>query len=345
MDNAGSGRRGLRATGSKALIDAVCSAYRIENGVHATDLGGSSNLNLLVGSDEPSVIRVYRPHVTTDRLAAIQLVRDELTKAGVPSGGLLSTIDGNRWMSFEGRLVEVERYVTHDANMDSWERLSAGLPVLARLHDIFRGLKTLPEQRDPMYANYVAATDALDATREGVRRMRSWDSSRVEMSPAANAEGLAEAVWLHESSFVDELPSQLVHGDFWDNNVFFRDETFVFVTDFDYMGLRPRIDDLALTLFFSCMAFFELPVSDGQLRQLRALLDAYDASATVPLTSLEREALPFAIARQPLWSIGGWVVWLDDETAARNHAESTRDEVEWALALVNESTRWQRAFT
>jgi Ser/Thr protein kinase RdoA (MazF antagonist)/GNAT superfamily N-acetyltransferase len=347
MDDAKSGRRGLRATSSDALIETVCSAYGIDGGIESSDLGGSSNLNLLVGSGEHGfVIRVYRPYVTTYRLAAIQRVRDQLTKAGVPSGGLLQTLDGSRWMEFEGRLVEVEQHVAHNASMDSWDHLFAGLPILARLHDVMRTVEVPTTERDPAFANYIGSRDVVDQTRAGVSRMRSWDLSTDEANTARNAENLAKAVWSYERLFIDELPTQLVHGDFWDNNILFLNETPVFVTDFDYMGHRPRVDDLARTLFFTCMAFFELPVSDELLRRLRGLVDAYDANAAAArLTQLEREALPFAIARQPLWSIGGWVVWLDDPTAARRHAQAAHDEVEWALALVNDTGRWQDALT
>jgi Ser/Thr protein kinase RdoA (MazF antagonist) len=51
------------------------------------------------------------------------------------------------------------------------------------------------------------------------------------------------------------LPRQLAHGDFWDNNVLFRSGRVVSVTDFDFMGVRPRIDDLALTLYHTNSTF------------------------------------------------------------------------------------------
>jgi homoserine kinase type II len=146
-----------------------------------------------------------------------------------------------------------------------------------------------------------------------------------------------------ERPLTDRLPRQLVHGDFWDNNVFLRSGRVVFVTDFDFMGERARIDDLALTLFFTCMEFFEEPVSDDQLGRLRRLIDAYDAGSERPLTATERAALPLAIARQPLWSIGGWVASLDDEEAARQHAAAASLEVRWALSLMGDVDRWRAA--
>ncbi len=92
------------------------------------------------------------------------------------------------------------------------------------------------------------------------------------------------------------------------------------------------------------MEFFQKLVSDQQLLLLRKLLDAYDLGSDKPLNSAERAALPLAIARQPLWSIGGWVASLDDEISARAHAASSYNEIKWALRLMDEVTRWQDAF-
>jgi hypothetical protein len=60
-----------------------------------------------------------------------------------------------------------------------------------------------------------------------------------------------------------------------------------------------------------------------------------------PLTSAEREALPWAIARQPLWGIGGWVAVLDDQDTARDHARATFPAIQRALQLVSDIGSWQ----
>jgi Ser/Thr protein kinase RdoA (MazF antagonist) len=61
--------------------------------------------------------------------------------------------------------------------------------------------------------------------------------------------GLRRALEL--TGLVARLPHQLVHGDFWDNNVGFLGGRPVLVADFDFMGERARIDDLALTLWYA----------------------------------------------------------------------------------------------
>jgi Ser/Thr protein kinase RdoA (MazF antagonist) len=119
-DNAGAGRRGLRATLSPELLEAVRDCYGPVSVSGVVDLGGSSNLNVLVQNGNLRyVIRVYRPYVTEARLRDLQLVRRELAAGGVPCSAALPTRDGQPWITIDGRLVEVEYYVEHDANMDS----------------------------------------------------------------------------------------------------------------------------------------------------------------------------------------------------------------------------------
>ncbi len=345
MDNAGGGRRGLRATPSPELFKALHDCYKIDGGNDAVDLGGSSSLNLLLPNGNLRyVLRVYRPHVTEARLADIQHVKRKLSAHGVPCPEAVTTRDGQPWMVFHGRLVEVEHYVERDGNMDSWERLEMGLPILGRIHTILRDVKVSADARKPLFANHIEPHDALNRTLQGTRRIREWNPSTAELQLADAAEELAHLVSSAERNLVAALRRQLVHGDFWDNNVFFRDGHVVLVTDFDFMGERARIDDLALTLYFTCLKYPEDGLSEDRLWKLRGLVDAYDSGLDDPLTSAERMALPLAIARQPLWSIGGWVALLDDEASARRHAAELGWEVEWALRIVREIDRWQAAF-
>src|SRR5918911_5661587 len=75
----------LRAAPSPGLFDVLRMRYGMDSTTAATDLGGSSNLNLLVTTNaDRFVVRVYRPWVTAARLAAIQRVRRHLAHGGVP---------------------------------------------------------------------------------------------------------------------------------------------------------------------------------------------------------------------------------------------------------------------
>ena len=106
MDDAFGGRRGLRAAPTAELPEALLHRYGIDGG-QVRDLGGSSNLNLLVrAGPDRYVVRVYRPYVTAGRLADIQLVRRRLGRAGLPCPPPVPTRDGQPWVRVGGRLLE-----------------------------------------------------------------------------------------------------------------------------------------------------------------------------------------------------------------------------------------------
>jgi Ser/Thr protein kinase RdoA (MazF antagonist) len=83
----------------------------------------------------------------------------------------------------------------------------------------------------------------------GTRRIRAWQptSAEARLADLADELALTLAGWEHDHPRPPRR--QLVHGDFWDNNVRFRDRQVALVTDFDFLGERPRTDDLALTLY------------------------------------------------------------------------------------------------
>jgi Ser/Thr protein kinase RdoA (MazF antagonist) len=341
MDDAGDGRRGLRPRVSPALNEAVERAYGLSLAA-TTDLGGSANLNLLVPADVRFVVRVYRRHVTEARLSTIQHARAELSDGGVPCVVAIPTVDGAPHIRVGEHLVEVEPFVEADAHMDSLPRIAAALPVLGRIHDVLAGFDVgMVADRAPPFANYVDPVGLVDATRAGSDRLRSWGREEAALADAADrlAEGCVEA----HVPFTD-LARQLVHGDYWDDNVLFRDGTVVLVGDFDFMGERLRVDDLALTLFFAGSSFagkFDL----SAWRELAALVDRYETGTARPLTSTERAALPVAVARQPLWSIAVWAAHLDDVATARRHIRGHLASVQQGLAILTDLDQYQAAVT
>jgi Phosphotransferase enzyme family len=128
----------------------------------AVDLGGSSSLNLLVGDvGRRYVVRVHPPHVTPERLGAIHQARRALLAGGVPCAQPVPTRQGTAWARFEGRLVEVEVevYADHDAVMDSWPRLEAGMALLAPVHNLLRPLEVGEDGRRPRFANHLEPAD------------------------------------------------------------------------------------------------------------------------------------------------------------------------------------------
>ena len=345
MDDAGNGIRGLRAAASSELLELICECYGFNNVSGVRDLGGSSSLNLFIAANGSRyVARVYRPYVSAARLGAIQHVRRELARGGVPCAEEVPTSDGAPSIMFEGRIIEVEHFVEGESKMETWESLELGLPWLGRIHSLLRGMRVNSEGRTPLFANHVEPFDTLAWTRRGTQRIRDWGPTPGEQRLIEAVEELAQRVADAEQHLILSLPRQLVHGDFWDNNVLFQKGRIVLVADFDFMGMRARIDDLALTLYYTNSTFSEDPTSDNRIACLGRLVDAYDRGLEDSLAEIERVALPLAIARQPLWWIGRWLPLLDNEEEARQGLAEMAWDVEWALQIIRDFGRWQTAF-
>lgn len=168
--------------------------------------------------------------------------------------------------------------------MDLGEQLRAGMRMLGRLHTL---MEDLTLELPPPIANHLPQELALDATLDATTFIRAWNPTPQEEQWAETAETLARLLP------VVDLPHQLVHGDFWNNNVLFHETSVVAVLDFDFAGLRPRIDDIALPLAYAVQ--MGMPLTD-----VGDLVGAYDSSSMNPLSIVERRALPFAMARMPL---------------------------------------------
>lgn len=325
-----------RSAASPELIAAIRREYGLPAIARWCDLGGSYNLNLLLPG--PGLVaRVYHDEMTAERITSLQRIRRYLTDNGIPTASPIRTAGGRDWTRLGGRIVELEPYISADAKMDSWERLVAGMPLFATVHDLLRAAHVDAAAAETPVSNHVPAAAARTSVEFGVAAIRERRPTATEMHFADIAVELANRLWPIEREF-GSLPRQLVHGDFWDNNIYFRDNRIVLVGDFDFMGVRPRIDDLALTLFYA-NELFGRPETPNRLR---GLAERYSAAAAVPLTDMEWAALPYAIARSPLCFIGQ----LPYNSAAHAKAELINDrgpQCEWALRAID-SPRWLAAF-
>ncbi|GHO84839.1 phosphotransferase enzyme family protein [Dictyobacter formicarum] len=338
-------RESPRPTPSPELFDFVQASYGVEFTESPMDLGGSRNLNLLVSAKEKRyVVRVYRSWVTAHRVADIQRVHRLLSSGGIPSPVVVPTLAGTSWTFHKGCLLEMEEYVESDAYMDSWERLAVGLPLLGRTHSFLKKAEVSWAGKRPPIANHISSEEALAWTMRAVRRIEHWGPTAQEARFASAAQDLAHRLRVLEKGLVTHLPHQLVHGDFWDNNVFFHNGKVVLITDLDFMGERARIDDIALTLYYTNSTFSEDPLSDERIQRLRDLLEAYASGLDEPLTAVERLALPLAIARTPLFMMRYLALMEAKEAAAKPIAETLPD-LEWALQILTDLNHWQQRLT
>jgi homoserine kinase type II len=220
--------------------------------------------------------------------------------------------------------------------MNTLARVRCGLALLGRIHALLRTFPSSASVSRPRFANYIAAAGLTDAVATGTRRIRAWQPTPAEGRLADLADELAGVLAGQEHA---PLRPQLVHGDFWDDNVRFHNEQVALVADFDFLGERPRIDDLALTLYYTSVDIADITSDPGQLIEL---VDTYEAGLGARLSQDERAAVPLAMARQPLWSISVWVALLDSQATARRHLAATAAELDGALRFAGRIARSRR---
>src|SRR5215472_17577133 len=211
--------------------------------------------------------------------------------------------------------------------------------MLGRIHALLQAFPADPAAAAPRFANYVPADGLVKAVAAGTRRIRAWQPSPAEVRLADLADQLAATLAKRERDPA-ALRRQLVHGDFWDNNVRFRRRQVALVTDFDFAGQRPRTDDLALTLYYTSVDITDITRDPARLTDL---VGAYETGLGTRLSPHERAAIPLAMARQPLWSIAVWVALLDNQDTARRHLAATAPELTWALQLTGRINELQNA--
>jgi Ser/Thr protein kinase RdoA (MazF antagonist) len=181
----------------------------------------------------------------------------------------------------------------------------------------------------------------VEGVRLGAARMREVHRSDHELALADTSESLATRVAAAERD-LDTGPRQLVHGDYWDNNVYFREDRIVLVADLDFMGARPRIDDLALTLYYTNSTFVDDQTSRQRVGRLGRLAHAYNSTLMQPLSDDEWLAIPLAMARTAIGFIAQ-MTDVDSETGIHSLARELAPDFRWVQALLDDLDGWRSA--
>ena len=254
------------------LLGELSVRFDLDRAAGWRDLGGSRSTNLLVrdGHGDARVARVHRLSITAERLDAEQEVRRLLAEAGIPTVVGLAT---TRISS--GHLVEFETYVSSDGRMNTADRLTTGFAELARLHEVLRRSDLPDATRITTSANYIGLDAASRATRRGADRIRGWSVPHLNTFADAVVD-LVDSVTDAERNWDADRIEQVVHGDFWDDNVPFVGSRLEAILDFGFMAQRLRVDDLALTFWFYLLEPDHGVPGEAERRLLRTLLDAYD---------------------------------------------------------------------
>lgn len=296
---------GPRASFTVALHDCLEQTYRLDI-TDTTDLGGAYNLNVLLSTPKgPFVARVYRPWVTPLRLEALHRLKCEL-KAQLPVVLPLPTADGRTVAPFDGRVLELEPFVPNSGAVESWARYEEAFSLLGSLHGALAEFGSgplaaaLPAPKVENYGSPETLISWTKATRQRIRELARPDvPDALELCEMSLSFLNQVQNWWPN---VNGLPRGLVHGDFGVGNLLWRQDEVVAVCDFDFVAHHERVFDVAYTLFW----MFERlePTRDYASRswyRVPDLLARYDATNTFPLTLQERRALPFEMARVPLY--------------------------------------------
>jgi hypothetical protein len=133
------------------------------------------------------VVRVYRPGVGVERVAALQAARRALEDAGLPVVPLIPSQSGRTVETVNGRAVEVEEFVEHDGRMNTPPRLLRGAVLLAGIHDALADLRLGPEGDDCPYANWISPVEWIACGRCPMNRRR-WNRNATMLLTKASYE-------------------------------------------------------------------------------------------------------------------------------------------------------------
>jgi Ser/Thr protein kinase RdoA (MazF antagonist) len=200
---------------------------------------GNGNWLIEIQSRPPLVLRRYRERSTREDLSYEHAVLRYLAGAGwvvpEPAGDLVE---------HEGRWYCPTRYVPGDpVTQENPEQQRRRGRDLARLHLALRGLGRRLGQRPGWQAQHLGLATRADPNWEACVRGLKRSSPRLgawaHAAAAATQAGLAAAG-------AGELPIMVIHGDFAEWNVHYRDDRLAGVVDFALTHLDSRPYELAI---------------------------------------------------------------------------------------------------
>lgn len=267
---------------------------RVGEGADVSDIGGWVNLNALVATRPPHVLRVYRPWMKRPRVLAIRRLRERLAADGCPvplplmPGDSLPEVfrAGDRW-------AELESFLPHSRPSIDWAGYLRSFEEMGKLH------RALGPAWDP-------------ATPAGVDNYGSpnlsWRLLRITerlfglgfSDTAARVRTLLREV-SGARAVAAELPHQAVHGDFRIGNAVETQAGSWAYLDFDYANFHERVFDPAYSAYFAAINLGWTTQPEVPWNSLDELLRAYESTAPAPLTTGERRHVPTVIAQVGLY--------------------------------------------
>ena len=192
-------------------------------------------------------LRFANAGVSRAHVLATRIVRRALAAAGLPVVAPLTTAAGTAIVEWDGLLAEVQPWMAHTGDGTAWSRLITAATTLRHLHDHLAALYVQPDQHDDPWRTPTELADQLAADRPVLRRLAAQDGIAIDRY-LAQADAVLEA--LQNGCLLNGCPRQLTHGDYQGRNLLFQRRVLSGVIDFERLGYRPRLYDLAWPFVF-----------------------------------------------------------------------------------------------
>lgn len=260
------------------------------------DLGGTMSLNLHL-EQLGLVLRVHPRFETSERLHALRALRRRLHEQGL-TVGTPQPLLGQELVVVDGRLAEAESFVAAEGPPATWESYVWMFEAMGHLHRALTASRPNLVLPSPEVATYATPDD-----------LRKW---MMATAAAVATDDHASALAAEVQSMLDplerqwtppeRLPQQLIHGDIRLGNVAKTPDGGVAHFDFGFSARRPRIHDLAYSLFWIVLK----PDDSGRAAEFDwhrvvELVEAYEAASGAGLSDLERTAIGPYLATVPLY--------------------------------------------
>lgn len=304
------------------LVGRILAAWGISGSpLEWYDLGGAYNVNWRVITPQDDVVIRIRPTWTTvERLRDVHQLLQRLNARGLLTSLPLPARNGESFVSVDQHWVELYNYLP-EAGDRQWSaaRWLAGFRHMQVLHQKLN--EVAAHIVPPIVSNYVPPALALRLLEETQAKIAALPPSHNRPEALAicrEALEVMEHVANYFAALEQALPVRLVHGDFHLSNLLFNAQNEVAYTlDFDFMGWRERLYEIAYALRLALPQLTDNSQHTLNLDLIRLWLNAYDDQNSDPLTPQERAALPYQLAQVALLylTVGGiqqgnplWVV-------------------------------------
>lgn len=170
---------------------------------------------------------------------------EHLRRSGFPAPAVLATITGDTLLMLNGEFYEVQEHIEGgDYDRQNPAHLQEAALVLGRYHTQTAGFRTLALRQGDLYG-------PVFLRRNLGKLVTTW---RLEYNPifrssirklASHADDLEIAFTSHGA-----LPHLAIHGDYYADNLLYRDDRIVGVVDYDKARWQPRVVELAEALIY-----------------------------------------------------------------------------------------------